>query len=502
MLKIGWAKRSIATEKAVVIPGQFHMRVSEGVLDPIYVTALVLDSGDDHVVFLQSDTISIAEGVLKQVREKLEGTGIDPMKVILNATHTHAGPLVKNDNVTGWGALSEVPHEGYDITPPEEYWDFYINQICDTIREAFDTRKEGWVSYGYGFATVAHSRRVVYSKDDSEDLAKPEIIPTIGHTKMYGDTSLDTFSHYEAGTESFANFLYTFDKGGKLTGAIVNVPCPSQNSEHEWLLSADYWGDVRQELAKRYGDIYILPQCAAAGDLAPRQLHYKKAELRRYRLKFADVKLDPRAEYPEELHRRRDIAMRICDAFDEVYSWASKEKYDDLPLIHSVKSVRLERRVATDEEYALAKAEKAGEKLEFVHTGDRRADLKHNSIAITGKRFKTIIDRYEAAQEDPEITEELHMIRLGNIAFATNPYELYMDYQHRIQARSPFEQTFIVQLCSQPHRGTGTYLPTERGVWGVGYSATKMCNLVSPAGGQKLVDETVAELKKLWEEEK
>jgi len=43
----------------------------------------------------------------------------------------------------------------------------------------------------------------------------------------------------------------------------------------------------------------------------------------------------------------------------------------------------------------------------------------------------------------------------------------------------------------------GTYLCTERGAWGRGYSASMFCNLVSPQGGQELVEETVKRLKEL-----
>ena len=73
-----------------------------------------------------------------------------------------------------------------------------------------------------------------------------------------------------------------------------------------------------------------------------------------------------------------------------------------------------------------------------------------------------------------------------------------MDYPHRIQARSPFVQTFIVQLTPQPGRISGSYLCTERGEWGMGYSATVFCNRVSPSGGQQLVEETLAELKRIY----
>ena len=92
---------------------------------------------------------------------------------------------------------------------------------------------------------------------------------------------------------------------------------------------------------------------------------------------------------------------------------------------------------------------------------------------------------------------ELHVIRIGDVAFASNCFELYMDYMHRIQARSPFTQTFIVQLAGTP-TACGGYLATERGAWGKGYSASLYCNQVAPTGGQELVDETVSVLKSIY----
>ncbi len=112
-------------------------------------------------------------------------------------------------------------------------------------------------------------------------------------------------------------------------------------------------------------------------------------------------------------------------------------------------------------------------------------------------RFKRILERYEIQKTQPKLPMELHVIAVGDIAFASNRFELYMDFQHRMQARSPFVQTFIIQLAGQPGTDGGSYLCTERGRWGKGYSASMYCNIVSPEGGQELVEETVAELKRL-----
>lgn len=92
----------------------------------------------------------------------------------------------------------------------------------------------------------------------------------------------------------------------------------------------------------------------------------------------------------------------------------------------------------------------------------------------------------------------VHAVQVGDIAFASNRFELYQDYMHRIQARSPFMQTFVVQLAS--FEG-GTYLPTERGVKNKGYSASLFCNVVGPEGGQDLVEGTLRMLNELKEQE-
>ena len=70
---------------------------------------------------------------------------------------------------------------------------------------------------------------------------------------------------------------------------------------------------------------------------------------------------------------------------------------------------------------------------------------------------------------------ELHVVRLGDVAIATNDFELYTDYGVAMQARSPATQTVVIQLA-----GGGTYLPTERAVRGGGYGAIPQSNRVGP----------------------
>jgi hypothetical protein len=61
-----------------------------------------------------------------------------------------------------------------------------------------------------------------------------------------------------------------------------------------------------------------------------------------------------------------------------------------------------------------------------------------------------------------------------------------------MKARSPATLTLLVQKSCQ----NCGYLPTDKAVRGGGYSADKF--VVGPAGGQKLVNETVKRIHALW----
>jgi len=494
---IGWSEKDVSTDKPVNIPGQFHMRISRGIMDPLTCTALVLRSGGSSAIFLSVDLVVIRCGLYNEVMAKVaeKNPCIPSDKILMNATHTHTGAShyyfegmghFSGSSAGGIGGKEnvELPHE-MEIASSDEYREFLADRCADAICEAWDSASEGGIAWGYGYAVVSHSRRPCYSDGKGGTYAK-----------MYGDTNDENFLGYEAGADHFTNMLYTFDAGGNLTGAIVNVPCPSQCSENEYMLSADYWHNTRSEIKKRHGEhVHILAQCAAGGDLSPRILHYKEAQKRRMRLKYGDTDY---TNSTKALCERADIAERIADSFDEVLSWARKDIRTEAVVRHETREFMLTRRIPTEAEYNAAKAEleRLGD-LVLKTDGTPIEKLKFNSKEKTrGARQARVVTNYEN-KDDSKLPMKAHIIRIGDIAFASNRFELYMDFQHRIQARSPFEQTFIVQLAAVPGDEGGTYLATARGVDNKSYSACIFDNACSPEGGQELVEGTLEALSEL-----
>ena len=98
-LRIGWASADLTPEEPVVLTGFSRARVSEGVMDPITATVLVIESvgdGDsaDNVIMVSCDVISISDELRDRARAKVIQAvpEIDSDSVVLNATHTHCGP--------------------------------------------------------------------------------------------------------------------------------------------------------------------------------------------------------------------------------------------------------------------------------------------------------------------------------------------------------------------------------------------------------------------------
>ena len=107
---------------------------------------------------------------------------------------------------------------------------------------------------------------------------------------------------------------------------------------------------------------------------------------------------------------------------------------------------------------------------------------------------EAVVQRYALQKRRRHYAVELHVLRVGDVAFATNPFEMYLDYGLRMKARSRAEQTFVVQLAGD----YGGYLPTARAVAAGGYGALIINGQVGPEGGQRLVDRTVKRINSLW----
>ena len=447
MLKIGWATRSITPELPAMLHGQMHVRVSQGVENPVTVTALALERDGAAAIFVACDLCNITARLLAdaraQLRERLPA--FDGTQLILHATHTHTSLVYEE------GAYN-LPAGSGALTAPE-CRTLIATRVAEAAAAAWTGRAPGAIARGFGHAVVGHSRRVCYAD---------------GTARMYGGTDTPAFSHFEGYEDHGVHLLYSFDAAGRLTGVVANLACPAQETEGETTISADFWHEVRAGVAQQFGaGVCVLPQCAPAGDQSPHLLVLRQPE-----------------EYMRQrrgLTRRQELARRIVAAIADVYPLVKDAAASDLPLAHRVEQLELPGRIITQADYDYAVAE-----LQTVLNQDPK-------VSWAQRRLRTMIAQYEAGGIKPPCTIELHILRLGDVAIATNPFELYLDYGVRIQARSHAPQTVLVQLAN----GASGYLPSQKAV-AKHYGGLAADNAVGPEGGQRLVDRTVELIASLW----
>lgn len=451
-LLVGAATVSITPDQPVALWGQLHTRISQGVESPVTASALALESRDgdqvlDQAVLVACDLVAIPEVALAKTRQRVLQSLPDfpAEKIILSATHTHTAPVITE-------GIYEIPKEG--VMQPAEYVEFFAERAAEAIVKAWNGREPGKVGWGQSQAVVAHNRRAVYAD---------------GTAAMYGRTDQANFRMLEGYEDHDVDVLFFWDAQDRLLATAVNLACPAQEVEGRSAVNADFWHPVRESLQAKYGkELVVLAWTGAAGDQSPHLMYRKAADERMRKLRG--------------LGRLEEIARRITRAWEEAYDGAQQEKHADVPLRHHVEKLELPRREVNEREWELAKRDVA----EYS---------KQKGKATLAHWHRQVVQRYERQQADEvkPYEMELHVLRLGDIAIATNAFELYTDYGIQIKSRSPALQTFIIQLA-----GPGTYLPSERAFHGGGYSAIVQSNEVTPAAGQILVDRTVERLKADW----
>jgi hypothetical protein len=469
-LLTGWGTEDITPTGPVKLYGQYYERISKYVQSPLTVTACAIESisvsGEkDQVIMVSMDLLYTPKELQNSLRSEVKKlkSDIETNKVFLNATHTHSAP--EPDVHSDYGKL-------------------LLDKLSKAVISAWNNRRMSGISRGLDYVSIGHNRRVSYAD---------------GTAEMYGETNRADCIGLEGPEDDGVNMLFCWDETKNLTGIIMNVPCPAQVTESKYFISSDYWGEFRKLLEKKFNrNIYVLAQCGAAGDLSPRDLPrgYKKGLPNMW-----------------DISGMRVIGKKLFNSSMEAYTIAQKNIQTSTFFKHLVKNITIPSRKISKEEYeeALRISNEIHARepkdpnspntawnrfLNEIKENEKVKDFgpwdnKKSDFGILKKK-DLLIEQYRDRESHLFYEMELHVIRIGDIAMASNPFELFVDYGFRIMGRSKAEQTFLIQMSCD----IIDYLPTERAVQGGGYSA--MSNKVGPEAGNVLVEETTSMINILW----
>ncbi len=212
--------------------GGYGMRKqkSEGVLDDLKCTALLLEIDGIPIVLCDVEILMITTEIVAAVKDRLQQAyGIQPDMVTIATTHTHAGPEIRSDRLP---MFDEESDDGFW----RRYQDFLKEKIYATIVDCFETELkevEAW------YRTV----KIEGLYGNRNGIGKPE------------DKDVT---------------LILFKEEKDVLAAIVNIAChPTVLGAQNLQISSDLLGYISRGVKERLG-VYPLMMQGASGDMSNR----------------------------------------------------------------------------------------------------------------------------------------------------------------------------------------------------------------------------------------
>ncbi len=484
-LKIGLAKVDITPPAdSCGLAGITYYRPSQYVESKLYANVAAIE-GKEQLIICSCDLLNLPDEIMEAILgfvKKMDDS-IDTERISVSTTHTHTAPRVDSKPHPNT-ALSKWLPEGFTYKDDNRYdsdvWmgdrtvPYMAEKIAEAIVAAWKNRAKGYYSPAFGRCAIGHTRRTLYRN---------------GKVINYGVTNSVNFDALQGGNDSGVELIYFFDENKKPSGAIANIACPSQSMEQNHFICSDFWGKTRDLLAKDLGEDFILVGlCGAAGDQAPRDL---------IRLQRPNYLVQPELE---TIPRRSDPKVYSVESCIDI---GERLAIEIKRILAKVKDTLIDKAVVRYEKMTLylpgitvdnaSYSEAVKTVRDYLNTlGKEELNNKEMSdVSMSLSRIR----RYKEQEYQRMHAVDVHIMRLGDIALATNPFELFLDYGNRIKTRSHAVQTFIIQLAN----GRLGYLPTKVAYETGGYGVERGCQ-VEPEGGEILTECTLRAIADIMKE--
>jgi hypothetical protein len=384
----------------VIVNGMFEERTADRDIDPLFARAFVFDDGTTRIAIVVVDSCMLPRELLDVVKvraAKITGIGADHM--LISATHTHSAP-------SSMGLLGSRPDPQYPA--------FLIPQLVRAIHHANERLTPAQI----GFAKVhapgyTYCRRYIRRPD--RVFGDPFGKNTVRANMHPGFLSPDAVGPSGPGDDELS-ILTMQTRDGKPLGVLANFSMHYVGSP---LLSADYFGRFAEHLGKRLDGSDGSTACivsmsqGTSGDMA--SMNYSAVQSSRDYDSYAAGLAEIAERAIRDVQYKTDVTLGLRET-----------------------KLTLSRRVPDAERLAWAK--KISEKI-----GDRRPKDWPEVYALEQPML--------AAEPRREL--KLQAIRIGDVAIAGIPNEVYALSGVKLKLQSPLPQTFTIELAN----GAEGYIP-------------------------------------------
>jgi len=164
-MKVGTATLDISPKGPVFLVGYPHVdRISQGVHDPLWASALCLRNGAAEVMLVAMDILFVDPPTAREMRRRVaQQTGVPQECVFVSCSHTHSGP--NTVDVLEWGPSPVVPQ----VDPA--YMTFLMDSVTAAAREAAGNARDAEIAWCTGKAHGTGGNR----HDPEKGRSDPEV---------------------------------------------------------------------------------------------------------------------------------------------------------------------------------------------------------------------------------------------------------------------------------------------------------------------------------------
>ncbi len=442
MFKIGTAQKDITPPLPVLMGGSFRKYQSRELLDPIMASCIVADDDHERIAFVSCDLGSVSRDMVLSIREQVNSaTGTPGDNIFITATHNHSGPTAQ--------ARRDNPFRDEDKTLEVERTRAKLaGDIAACIIEAHNDTVPARMGYGRGrFESGAFNRRFIMSN---------------GRSRMHGGKNLERLKA-EGPIDPEVQAVWFTDAEGRHLAVMVSYAAHPTNFYGQPILSADYPGVMRNVLQGALGEeVPVLYLQGACGNI------------------MCDNPADPNSPRGMENAWRTGRALagetlRImgdnrADAEEARVSACSKVMtipYRDVPPMPF---------------------EEARERWDYYK--NHWDEFRSLDIEERGKIHSTLrLEGYkrEGSGEETEVAA----LALGDVFFATNPAEFFVEFQLDIKNRFQNRKVIVTEQTN----GRISYLPTRLACALGGYET--IITRFNPGTGEFIRDACCEQLERL-----
>ena len=238
-LKAGFSEVDITPPNDLSLAGRFFPRPIQGVLDPLLVHVMVLESENTQVVLVSCDLLVFPRRMVVDIRRNIEDElGIPATNIAVFATHTHTGPYTCE-------IFGNAPDADYILTLQQK--------ITEAVRLAYHQLEPVELGVASAFEeNISFNRRYVMK----DGLVRTH--PPRGSIKL---------SHVEGPMDPEVGVICLRSRNGRVVGYFVNFAChPNVVGGNQ--ISADFPGALSRALKRNEGEECItLFSNGASGDI-------------------------------------------------------------------------------------------------------------------------------------------------------------------------------------------------------------------------------------------